>query len=152
MNRRELLGVAVGGVSFAAAANSALAEEHDHRNHAAHADLPHAKLSVAARNCVSAGDLCMSHCLALFAKGDTSLAPCAKSVFQMAAMCEAVARLAAPNSEHLAELAPNLLHWERPPGLVLLFCCQQRCCLGWSPNQDFVTMIRRCSSLRRPYF
>ena len=105
MNRRELLGVAAGGASFAVAANKALAEERDHMDHGAHADLPHAKLSEAARNCVSAGDLCLSHCLALFTKGDTSLAACAKSAYQMAAMCEAVARLASANSEHLPELA-----------------------------------------------
>jgi len=47
----------------------------------------------------------MSHCLAIFAKGDTSLAQCAKSVYQMGAMCEAVARLASANSEHLPALA-----------------------------------------------
>jgi len=108
MNRRELLGVAVGGASLAIAANNALADEHDHMehmDHAAHAHLQHAKLSEAARNCVSTGDLCMSHCLALFTMGDNSTAACAKSVYQMSAMCEALARLASANSEHLPALA-----------------------------------------------
>ncbi|MFY9642507.1 MAG: Csp1 family four helix bundle copper storage protein [Rhodomicrobium sp.] len=111
MNRRELLGVAIGGASLAIAANNALADEQDHMehmehmDHAAHAHLEHAKLSEAARNCVSAGDLCMSHCLALFTMGDTTTAGCAKSVYQMSAMCEALARLASASSEHLPLLA-----------------------------------------------
>ena len=108
MNRRELFGAAVGGATLAIASKQAFAEDHghtEHMEHAAHADLPHAKLSEAARNCVSAGDLCISHCLALFTVGDTSVAACAKSAYQMVAMCEAVARLAAANSERLPELA-----------------------------------------------
>ncbi len=111
MNRRELLGVAIGGASLAIAANKALADEHehmdmdhmDHMDHSAH--VGHLKLGEAARNCVSAGDVCMSHCLALFVAGDTSVAACAKSVYQMSAMCEALARLASANAMHLPELA-----------------------------------------------
>jgi Cys-rich four helix bundle protein (predicted Tat secretion target) len=106
MNRRDLLGAAIGGASFALAASKALAEETDHEGHMDHsAHLGHPKLSEAARNCVSAGDVCVSHCLALFVAGDTSVAACARSVYQMNAMCEAVARLASANSEHLPELA-----------------------------------------------
>ena len=104
MNRRELLGVAIAGASLAIAADTALAQEHG-QGHTAHVHLEHPKLSETARNCVSAGDLCMSHCLAIFAKGDTSLAQCAKSVYQMSAVCEAIARLAAANSEQLPALA-----------------------------------------------
>jgi Cys-rich four helix bundle protein (predicted Tat secretion target) len=77
----------------------------EHMDHVAHAHLQHAKLSEAARNCVSAGDLCVSHCLALFTMGETSVAACAKSVYQMSAMCEALARLASASSEHLPALA-----------------------------------------------
>ena len=99
MNRRDLLGVAIGGASLAFAANEVLAAE----EHAGH--LGHPTLSEAARHCVSSGDACMSHCLAIFAKGDTSLAACAKSVYQMSAVCEAIARLASANSDHLSGLA-----------------------------------------------
>jgi Cys-rich four helix bundle protein (predicted Tat secretion target) len=111
MNRRELLGAAIGGASLAIAANRALAQEHgqmehgEHMEHTAHAHLPNAELSKAARNCVSAGDLCVSHCLALFTMGDTSVAACAKTVYQMNAMCETLARLASAGSEHLPVLA-----------------------------------------------
>ena|SRR5208337_328749 len=72
-----------------------------HMDHSAH--MGHAKLSEAGRNCVSAGDACMSHCLALFVAGDTSVA--AKKAYQMSAMCEALARLASANSGYLPELA-----------------------------------------------
>ncbi len=111
MNRRQLLGVAVAGASLAVATKTALAEEHEHMEHMehmehpGHAHLANAKLSEAARNCVSAGDLCLSHCLSLFTMGDTSLAACAKSVYQMSALCEAMARLASADSEHLPGLA-----------------------------------------------
>jgi Cys-rich four helix bundle protein (predicted Tat secretion target) len=109
MNRRELLGAAVGSASIAIAANTALAEERmehmDHMDHAAHAHLPNAKLSEAARSCVSAGDLCISHCLVLFTMGDTTVAGCAKSAYQMTAVSAALARLASANSVHLPELA-----------------------------------------------
>ncbi len=99
MNRRTLLSAAIGGASLALAADTVLAAD----EHAGH--LGHPSLSEAARQCVSAGDACVSHCLALFATGDTSTAQCAKSVHQMSAVCEAMARLAAANSEHLVDMA-----------------------------------------------
>ncbi len=106
MNRRELLGAAVAGASLVAAASEAFAQDHDHEHmdHGAHM-LPHAKLSEAARHCVAAGDACLSHCLALFTAGDTSVAACAKSVYQMSAMCQALARLASAGSPHLPAFA-----------------------------------------------
>jgi hypothetical protein len=60
MNRRELFGAAIGGATFAIASSKAFADEQEHEghmDHTAHANLQHAKLSEAARNCVSAGDL-----------------------------------------------------------------------------------------------
>ena len=99
MKRRDLLGVAIGGASLAFAADKVLAAD-DHAGH-----MGHPTLGDAARHCVLAGDACLSHCLALFVQGDTSTAQCAKSVYQMSAVCEAIARLAAANSEHLADLA-----------------------------------------------
>lgn len=107
MNRRELLGAAVAGATVMAAANKAFAQDHDHDHmgHGMHIELPHAKLSEAARHCVTAGNVCLSHCLALFTVGDTSVSACAKSVYQMNAMCEALARLASAESPHLAAFA-----------------------------------------------
>jgi Cys-rich four helix bundle protein (predicted Tat secretion target) len=104
MNRRELLGAAIGGATVAIAVNSALADEHaehmEHMDHAAH--MGAVSLAEVARKCAAAGDACISHCLALFVAGDNSVAACAKSVYQMNAMCEALARLASANSPHLA--------------------------------------------------
>ena len=109
MNRRDLLGAAIGGASLAIAANAALADDMDHMEHMEHMDhaamMGNVKLAEAARLCVAAGDACITHCLALFVAGDTSVAACAKSVYQMSAMCQALARLASANSEHLAAFA-----------------------------------------------
>jgi len=101
MNRRDVLGAAIGGASLVMAVDKVFAEEHQHE----HGASAHASLSEAARHCVSSGDACMSHCLQLFARGDTTTAACAKSVYQMSAICEALARLASTNSERLAEFA-----------------------------------------------
>lgn len=100
MNRRSILGAALGGASLVMAMDKAFAEEHQHMHAASHAGL-----SEAARHCVSSSEACMSHCLQLLTQGDTSLAACAKSVYQMSAICEALARLASANSEHLAGFA-----------------------------------------------
>jgi Cys-rich four helix bundle protein (predicted Tat secretion target) len=109
MNRRDLLGAAIGGASLAVAANAAFAGEDEHAGHMEHMDhaahMGAAGLAEAARKCVAAGDACISHCLALFVTGDISVAGCAKSVYQMNAMCEALARLASANSAHLPALA-----------------------------------------------
>jgi Cys-rich four helix bundle protein (predicted Tat secretion target) len=101
MNRRSVLGAAIGGASLVMATDKVFAEEHQHE----HAASAHIALSEAARQCVSSSDACLSHCLQLLTQGDTSLAACAKSVYQMSAICEALARLASANSEHLAEFA-----------------------------------------------
>ena len=101
MNRRSVLGAALGGASLVMAMDKVFAEEHQYE----HAASAHAALSEAARHCVSSSEACMSQCLQLLTQGDTSLAACAKSVYQMSAICEALARLASANSEHLAEFA-----------------------------------------------
>ena len=101
MNRRDVLGAAIGGASLVMATGKVFAEEHQHE----HAASGHASLSEAARHCASSGDACLSHCLQLLAQGDTATAACAKSVYQVSAICEALARLASANSEHLAEFA-----------------------------------------------
>jgi Cys-rich four helix bundle protein (predicted Tat secretion target) len=65
-----------------------------------------AELAALAGTCVQKGEECISHCLALFASGDTSLASCAKAVHEMTAVCSALERLAHADSTHLRTLAP----------------------------------------------
>ena len=101
MNRRDVLGAAIGGASLVMAMDKVYAEGHQHE----HGAPGHPGLSEAARHCVSSGNACMSHCLQLIAEGDITTAACAKSVYQMSAICEALARLASANSEHLAQFA-----------------------------------------------
>ncbi len=102
MNRRDVLGVAIGGATLVMAIDNVFAaEEHQHD----HAVSGHSALSEAARHCVSSGDACLSHCLRAFAQGDASLGACAKSAWQMTAVCEALARLASVGSDRLPEFA-----------------------------------------------
>ena len=100
MNRRDVIGAAIGGATLAFTIEKAFAAE-GHQ----HGGADHAALIEAARLCVSSGDACMSHCLGLFARGDTTTAACAKSVYQMNSVCEALARLASMKSEHLGAFA-----------------------------------------------
>ena len=72
MNRRDVLGAAIGGASLVIAMDNAFADEEHHHEHAASG--PSTALSEAARHCVSSGDACVSHCLQLFTQGDTTTA------------------------------------------------------------------------------
>lgn len=55
--------------------------------------------------CVATGNDCLRHCLGMYKMKDTSMADCADSVFQLVAVCDALAALAAVNSEHTGHLA-----------------------------------------------
>ena len=55
--------------------------------------------------CVATGNDCLRHCLSMYKMKDTSMADCADSVFQLVAACDALAALAAVNSEHTGHLA-----------------------------------------------
>lgn len=55
--------------------------------------------------CVEAGQACLSHCLALLAKGDTSMAECAGASREMLIICHAGATLAGTASKQLPAMA-----------------------------------------------
>jgi Cys-rich four helix bundle protein (predicted Tat secretion target) len=59
----------------------------------------------AASECVSKGEVCLSHCLDLMATGDKSMGACAKTVNEMLAVCGAVRALAAQGAPALSKLA-----------------------------------------------
>lgn len=133
MNRRNVLG----GASLVMAMDKVFAEEHHHE----HAASAHAALSEAARHCVSSGDDCISHCLQLFIQGDTSLAAGAKSVYQMSAICEALARLASANSEHLAEFA-KITH-------AMCLDCEKECRKHENEHAICKTCAESCAACAR---
>jgi Cys-rich four helix bundle protein (predicted Tat secretion target) len=106
MNRRELL-LGAAAMAAAATAGRAFAAEHDHSMH----DHQHMmssrndKLIAAAADCVLKANICLQHCLDLLGQGDKSMAACAKSSSQTAALCAALQQLASAESKHLAKLA-----------------------------------------------
>lgn len=87
MDRRDVL-LAVSAVAAAAAAAAvqpALGDEdHSHQTHRAQM---YPALASAAADCVRTGEICVDHCLALFAQGDKSTAACARSVTQLTSIC-----------------------------------------------------------------
>jgi Cys-rich four helix bundle protein (predicted Tat secretion target) len=111
MKRRDLFGAMAGAAVLVTAADAVLAADEDDAGHEAHHGgsqvntVLHSKLIETASDCVRNGEVCIAHCLRLFTAGDTSVADCAKSTYQMTALCEALSRLAAANSEHLPGLA-----------------------------------------------
>ncbi|MBU0620849.1 MAG: four-helix bundle copper-binding protein [Gammaproteobacteria bacterium] len=105
MNRRELL-TGAAALAAIATAGRAFAAEHDHSMHDHHAmSSRNDKLIAAATDCVTKANLCLQHCLDLLGQGDQTMAACAQSSNQVAAVCAALAKLAASNSKHLPKLA-----------------------------------------------
>ena len=106
LRRRELL-VGAGAMAFTAVASAASAGHHEQGEHGSgryfEADAPakHGALVAAAYECIATGDVCMSHCLETFRKGDTTMAECARVVADMLAVCRAVASLGGYDSPHL---------------------------------------------------
>lgn len=105
MDRRELL---MGAAALAAATTTGrvFAAENDHSAHAQHAmSSRNDKLIAAVSDCVSKANICLQHCLVLLGQGDQSMAACAKSSSQVAAVCAALQQLASAESKHLPRLA-----------------------------------------------
>lgn len=105
MNRRDLITAAAGAAGAAAfmAAAPAFAGD-EHAAHKAGAK-PNMKLVDAAATCSKASEVCLAHCLTTFTTGDTSLSACAVVVNETIALCNALTRLAAAGSMHLADQA-----------------------------------------------
>ena len=102
MDRREwMIGTMAAAAAVAGAAQAA--GEHDH--HAHHGPGKYAALTRAAADCLPVGEECLNHCLDSLATGDKELGACAKSVNQMMAVCDAIARLAAQNSNYTPKMA-----------------------------------------------
>jgi Cys-rich four helix bundle protein (predicted Tat secretion target) len=96
MNRRDWL-VGAGAVALAAAAQAAPKEKP-----APEGGNP---LLDATFDCQKKAEACLTHCMTMFAAGDTSMAGCAAAVRETIATSRALASLAAANSKHTKELA-----------------------------------------------
>ena len=101
MERRELFRTA-GAAAVVACALPALAQ-HEHHNHAGGAR--NQSLIDASSACSSAGERCITHCVAMLAGGDKSLLECAATAREMTVVCGGLRTLAAQNSPHLAQYA-----------------------------------------------
>ena len=96
MNRRELL-VGAGALALAATAHAAPPKDKPAEGGGALGD--------AAVDCQKKAEACLTHCLNMFAAGDTSMAACAAAVRETIATSAALATLAAAGSKHAKALA-----------------------------------------------
>jgi Cys-rich four helix bundle protein (predicted Tat secretion target) len=62
-------------------------------------------LARTASDCVSKGEVCLTHCYELLAQGDKSMASCAKTVREMLAICTALRSLASQEAPALPKVA-----------------------------------------------
>jgi Cys-rich four helix bundle protein (predicted Tat secretion target) len=115
ISRRHLL-LGGAGTLMAAGVSTAATETDENANHEHGED---EALAQAARTCVADGEVCIAHCLALFATGDTSLAACAKAVTEMVTACRAIASLASLEAKRLEEFLG--------PCISVCADCEQEC-------------------------
>ena len=106
MNRREMLLSAV-AMATAATAGRAIAGEHAHMMMHDHMAMSprNDKLIAVAADCVVKANNCLQHCLDLLGQGDKSMAACARTSSEAAAICTALQQLASAKSKHLPQLA-----------------------------------------------
>jgi len=130
MNRRQILS----GVGFLAAA-ATTAEQARSQNPAGVAN----KAVVAtASDCLSKGQLCLSHCHEMLATGDKSMGACAKTASEMVAVCGAMLSLAAQGAPSLSKAATVCLDVCRR--------CEAECRkhIQHSPCKDCATACAAC--------
>jgi Cys-rich four helix bundle protein (predicted Tat secretion target) len=102
VSRRTLLAAGSSLVAAAAVTLPGIASE---ANAVAEVDAPNAALVRVALECAGTGELCLHHCFAEFAKGQTMLAQCAARVGEMIPVCKTLASLAALESAQLKAYA-----------------------------------------------
>jgi Cys-rich four helix bundle protein (predicted Tat secretion target) len=104
MNKREWM-TSSAALALAAVAGKASAQENPHAHHHMAGPGPNAALIAAAADCVSKGQICLSHCLDLLASGEKEMLGCGKSVNETVAICVALQALAAQDAKALKSLA-----------------------------------------------
>jgi Cys-rich four helix bundle protein (predicted Tat secretion target) len=121
MNRRELLTGAAAMVAAVTAGRAFAAENEKmdmdkmdmdkmdmhHEHH--HNSTRNMKLIEAASDCVLKANICLQHCLVLLGQGDKTLAACAQSASQVAAVCAALQQMASAEAKHLSQFAKAVM-------------------------------------------
>lgn len=106
MDRRDFIkNLTAASVALAGAAALADEHKHDEKSEGKGGGEQFAPLIKSASDCLTAGTLCLDHCIRLLADGDKSLGACAKAVRQMLPLCEALVQLASEQSAHTKEVA-----------------------------------------------
>ncbi len=130
MNRRQILS----GVGFLAAAATTAEQARSQSS----AGVANKALVATAGDCVSKGQLCLSHCLDMLATGDKSMGACSKTANEMVAVCGAMVSLAAQGAPSLSKLAAVCLDVCRR--------CEAECRkhVQHSPCKDCATACAAC--------
>jgi Cys-rich four helix bundle protein (predicted Tat secretion target) len=97
MNRRQVLC----GVGFLAAAAATVEQGRSQSS----AGVPNRALVGTASDCLSKGQLCLTHCHEMLATGDKTMGACAKTASEMVAVCAAMLSLAAQGAPSLSKFA-----------------------------------------------
>ena len=114
MNRREMLTSAAALVAAATTGSVFAADNMDkmdmdnmdmHHEHEHHHSTRNQKLIDAASDCVLKANICLQHCLVLMGQGDKTLAACAQSASQVAAVCAALQQMASAEAKRLPQFA-----------------------------------------------
>lgn len=108
LTRRRLIQVSAAMAALSSTAALAegakkAADAHAHHHHASNPK--NAAVNKAALHCLEKSNVCLEHCFELLKEGDKELALCADLTADTAAMCVALAKLAASNSKRLPAMA-----------------------------------------------
>jgi Cys-rich four helix bundle protein (predicted Tat secretion target) len=104
MNKREWM-TSSAALAVAALAGKASAQENPHAHHHMAGPGLNTALIAAAADCVTKGQICLSHCLDLLAAGEKDMLGCGKAVNETVAICTALQALAAQDAKSLKTLA-----------------------------------------------
>lgn len=130
MNRRQILS----GVGFLAAAATTAEQARSQSS----AGVANKAVVATASDCLSKGQLCLSHCHEMLATGDKSMGACAKTASEMVAVCGAMLSLAAQGAPSLSKATTVCLDVCRR--------CEAECRkhIQHSPCKDCATACAAC--------
>jgi len=93
------------------------------------------KIADATAECLKTGSVCLAHCQSLLGAGDTSLAECQRTVMNMLATCDGMAKVASYNNADEADIKAFAR-------VCALFCraCEKNC----EPHISHHTECKAC--------